>query len=209
MRRIGSLKALENYGRIRLSKSFFMRDMLHSEISNLYGIPNIPSDPDLAVEVGRALCENLLEPLQEKFGKVSIRSAYRSSAVNQFGNKREYGCASNAKNAGKHIWDVRDKNGQYGAMATIVINSLIPYFETPGSWKAIAWYIHDNLPYSTLCFYPKLGAFNIGWHQCPERRIISQIPPRCCLTRDGMENHTGSHLSDYDDMLSWYEALKL
>ena len=51
MRKPQSVDTLENLGRVRLSRSFFMRDFLYSEIANFYGIPNIPEDPDLAVEV--------------------------------------------------------------------------------------------------------------------------------------------------------------
>jgi hypothetical protein len=63
-----SVKTLEDFGRIRLSKSFFMRDFLHSEISQVESIPNIPDDPDLAVLAGGSLCKHVLEPLQEKLG---------------------------------------------------------------------------------------------------------------------------------------------
>jgi hypothetical protein len=31
-RKIGTIRALEELGRVRLSRSFFMRDFLHSEI---------------------------------------------------------------------------------------------------------------------------------------------------------------------------------
>jgi hypothetical protein len=51
------MKALEELGRTRLSKSFFLRDFLHSEIANFYGIPNIPHDPDMAIKNGKMLCE--------------------------------------------------------------------------------------------------------------------------------------------------------
>ena len=63
MRKPQSIDALENLGRIRLSTNFFMRDFLYSEIANFYGVQNIPDDPDLAIEVGKILCEDLLEPL--------------------------------------------------------------------------------------------------------------------------------------------------
>ncbi len=53
----GSVKALEELGRVRLSEHFFMRDFLYSEIANFHGIPNIPDDPDLAIEAGSALCD--------------------------------------------------------------------------------------------------------------------------------------------------------
>lgn len=35
-----SIAALKELGRVRLSRSFLMRDFLYSEISNIYGIPN-------------------------------------------------------------------------------------------------------------------------------------------------------------------------
>ena len=38
-----SLAALTALGRARLSEHFFMREMLYSEVANLYGIQNIPS----------------------------------------------------------------------------------------------------------------------------------------------------------------------
>ena len=82
MRKPQSINALTTLGRVRLSPSFFMRDMLYSEISNFQGIPNIPHFPNLAIEAGSKLCTKLLEPLQEKFGKISVRSAYRSPEVN-------------------------------------------------------------------------------------------------------------------------------
>ena len=58
-----SVRGLEDLGRTRLSPSFFLRDFLHSEIAALAGIANIPDDPALAIEAGRHLCAELLEPL--------------------------------------------------------------------------------------------------------------------------------------------------
>jgi hypothetical protein len=77
MRKPMSVRSLEQFGRARLSSSFYMRDFLHSEIADLHGIPNIPDDPTLAIAAGRRLCEQLLEPLQATFGRLAIRSAYR------------------------------------------------------------------------------------------------------------------------------------
>jgi hypothetical protein len=45
-----SVEALENLGRVRLSKSFFMRDFLYSEITNFYGKPNMPENPDVTTK---------------------------------------------------------------------------------------------------------------------------------------------------------------
>ena len=77
MRKPGSVRSLENLGRVRLSDSFFMRDFLHSEIADFFGIPNLPDEPELAIAAGRRLCLELLEPLQATFGRLAIRSAYR------------------------------------------------------------------------------------------------------------------------------------
>jgi hypothetical protein len=43
-----SVRTAENFGRVRLSSSFYMRDFLHSEIGDVHGISNLPDDPDLA-----------------------------------------------------------------------------------------------------------------------------------------------------------------
>lgn len=199
-----TVKALENLGRIRLSESFFMRDFLYSEISQIEGIPNVPDDPDLAIETGTALCQKVLEPIQQKFGRISIRSAFRSSAVNAKGaeNKNQYNCSRNEKNFSHHIWDVPDSAGHKGAMACIVVNSYVPYFEQTGDWTSLAWWIHDNVPdYSSMYFFPKLCAFNIGWHQQPTKTIHSYVPPKGCLTKPGMPNHAVGHEADYSDML--------
>lgn len=63
-------KSLEELGRVQLSKSFFMRDFLHSEISQIERIPNISDNPGLAIEAGKLLCENVLEPVQDALGRI-------------------------------------------------------------------------------------------------------------------------------------------
>ncbi len=197
-----TIKALEELGRVRLSRSFFMRDFLHSEISNFYGIPNLPDDPDLAVAAGRRLCGDLLEPLRASFGGLAIRSAYRSAKVNAHGNRHRLSCASNEFNRAGHIWDLRDADGCMGATACVVVPWFADRHAKGRDWRALAWWIHDNLPYSRLVFFPKLAAFNINWREQPERGIYSQIPPhKGWLTKPGMDNHSGTHGEQYADWL--------
>lgn len=193
----GSMKALEDLGRVRLSKNFFLREFLHSEIADFHRIPNIPDDPELAIEAGRRLCEELLEPLEATFGRVIIRSGYRNRAVNGFGNAHGLNCSSNAASAADHIWDMRDADGCIGASACIVIPWVWDRRGEIGGWQSIAWWIHDHLPYSSLCFFPKLWAFNIQWHERPARRIRSFAEPRGMLTKPGMANQHGSHSAFY------------
>ena len=88
-------RELDEIGRIQLSRSFYMRDFLFSEIGAAYAIPNLPDDLELAVYTGRKLCESILEPLQATFGRIHVRSGYRSSRLNGFGNKRGLSCSSN------------------------------------------------------------------------------------------------------------------
>ena len=200
-----SMRGLENLGRVRLSPSFFMRDFLYSEIAQIERLPNIPDYPDLAIESGRNLCEKVLEPISERFGRISVRSGYRSPLVNGVGCEKKYNCASNEKNFGSHIWDYRDSDGLMGATACIVVNQFIPYYERTGHWQALAWWIHDNIPdYSEMCFYPNFAAFNVTWREAfPYKQIRTYIPGNGrVLTKLGMSNHLNSHESEYRDFLA-------
>ena len=92
------LTALEDLGRVRLSKHYFMRDFLYSEVAVAHGIANVPDCAELAIRAGRGLCENLLEPLHSIFGHVTIRSAFRSANVNGFGARHgDMNMAANEK----------------------------------------------------------------------------------------------------------------
>ena len=197
MKQPKNVKSLEEFGRARLSRSFFMRDFLFSDIAAIHGLSNVPDDPDLAIAAGSRLCEELLEPLQDQFGRLAIRSAYRSCAVNQFGNENGWGCARNEANYADHIWDRRDAEGRMGATACVLAPAFWDAFQEEGEWQKLAWWIHDHLPYSTLYFFPKMWAFNIQWREESERRIDSYVKPKGCLTKPGMANNEGSHESKW------------
>ncbi len=198
MRTPKSVRALEDFTRTRLSKNFFMRDFLYSEIAAIEGFHNLPSDPALAVAAGSALCEQLLEPLQATFGRIAIRSAYRSAQVNEFGNENFQSCARNSYDRARHIWDERDDEGLMGAMTTVIVPWFVDRNLSDGTpWTALAWWIHDNLPYSELQWFPKHMAFNIAWHERPKRRISSFVAPRGLLTKAGMANNGRGHAAEY------------
>ncbi len=199
---ISSYAQLEAFGRERLSPNFFMREFLHSEIAAWHGMRNVPDHPDVALDVGRKLCQELLEPLHATFGRIHIRSGYRSPSMNRFGNENDLNCASNEKKYASHIWDYPDAEGMHGATACIVIPALLDYIESGGSWTAMAWWIHDHLTYSSLCFFSKMGAFNISWHEKPLRQIDSYAKPKGYLTRPGMSNHGGTHETEYRGLLA-------
>lgn len=193
---------LEGFGRIRLSSHFFMRDMLYSEVASIHGIRNVPDNPRLAVEVGTTLCKTLLEPLRATFGHVAIRSAYRSTALHERGSKYR-NMAGIEKNRARHIWDLLDKRGKKGGTACVVIPWFVDYLEARGdmSWKAMAWWIHDHLPYSEVMFFHNqdfnYGAFNIRWHETDVRRSINSTVHGSLTKRSKPEYAPGAHASEY------------
>lgn len=197
MKKPTSVATLTDFGRTRLSKTFFMRDFLFSDIAAVHGFNNAPDDPGLAVAAGTRLCEDLLEPLQDRFGRIAVRSAYRSSEVNGFGNAHDYNCAANEANYAGHIWDRRDRNGFMGATACIVVPRFWDRFQAVGNWTKLAWWIHDHLPHGGMYFFPKYWAFNLTWHEQPVRTINSYVAPRGKLTGPDMPNFGGSHEAEW------------
>ncbi len=176
------LAALEDFGRVRLSKHYFVRDFLYSEVAAAHGIANVPDNAELAIRAGRGLCENLLEPLRSTFGHVTIRSAFRSANVNGFGARQgRMNCANNEANFAHHIWDHRDADGHIGATACIVIPWFVDWLERHPrhDWRALAWFIHDHLPYSKMVFFTKNAAVNLTW-RCgrPECEISRSWAPK-------------------------------
>ncbi|XGV99077.1 MAG: hypothetical protein ACAF41_09085 [Leptolyngbya sp. BL-A-14] len=209
MKKLETVKNLEELGRVQLSKSFFMREFLYSEISQIEGIPNIPDDPDLAIAAGKKLCENVLEPIQDALGRISVRSAYRSCEVNQRGNEKGFNCAENEKNYAGHIWDRRD--GEYmGATACVIVTSFLPYYDRTKDWTTLAWWIHDNIKaYANMTFFPKYAAFNITWHENSNypKYIYSYAENSHTgknsgyLTKKDMDNFSGSHQQFYQEFI--------
>ncbi|MBD3662767.1 hypothetical protein H9Q16_02420 [Sulfitobacter sp. TSTF-M16] len=178
--------SLETFGRQRLSKHFFMRDFMYSEINGFHGVPNVPETPDLVLENGRAFCTELLDPLEETFGRVAVRSGYRAPDLNRYGNENKLNCARNGNPLECHIWD-RAAGAEAIAGASIVIPWFADRYADGRDWRDLAWWIHDHLPYSDIWFFPKLAAFNLVWRASPLRTISSYIAPRGTLLRTGVE----------------------
>jgi hypothetical protein len=206
------MNALDDFGRERLSKHYFMRDFLYSEVAAAHGIANVPDDADLAVEAGRGLCGNLLEPLHSIFGHVTIRSAFRSANVNGYCNCHGMDCSSNKASYANHVWDHEDRHGYVGATACIVIPWFVDWLEEhpDRDWRSLAWFIHDHLPYSEMVFFPENGACNLTWRCCrarpdrsrsedPRHKLWSHTVPKGILTAPGMSNYTGRHDCHYPD----------
>ncbi|WP_334048028.1 hypothetical protein [Alteromonas gracilis] len=187
---------MDKLARTRLSKHFFLRDFLYSETAVVNGINNIPDDLSLAVEAGSNLCEKVLEPIQDAWGRIHIRSAFRSCEVNQLGNELGANCASNERNFAGHIWDRRDEHGFMGATACIVIPAYLDYYEKTGDWASLAWWIHANISgYASMTFFPPLCAFNISWYEDAKRTknirtyvVDPRTGHRKAVLKDGIES---------------------
>lgn len=176
----GTYTALEDLGRVRLSRHFFMRDFLQSEIGNFYGKPNIPDDPELAIAAGTRLATELLDPLVETFGPLAIRSGFRSCDLNHFGatEVKPQKCAQNEANYAGHIWDRRDAAGRIGACVSLAVPWFADQYAQGRSWRDLAWWMHDHLPKHATYFFPKLAAFNLTWREGIETAIYSYIDPK-------------------------------
>lgn len=183
----GSYTSLEDLGRVRLSRYFHMRDFLYSEIGNFFGRPNIPEDPDLAIEAGTRLCLDVLDPIVETFGPIAIRSSYRSPDLNHFGatEVKPQKCSANPANYAGHIWDRRDEAGRMGATACIQIPWFADQYDQGRDWRDLAWWVHAHLPYSAMFFFPRRAAFNLTWREDPARAIDGYMPHRIQLLRAG------------------------
>ena len=197
-----TISQLENFGRIRLSRHFFMRDMLYSEVASVHGIINVPDDPALAVKVGTALCRSLLEPLRTTFGHLTIRSAFRSRTVNKCGEKHP-AVANTNWNCSRHVWDCLDENGKRGGTACVVVPWFVDYLQNrpDKTWKAMAWWIYDHLRYSEVTFFHNrkfnYAAFNIRWHETEKRRWIKSTVQGSLTKRSRPEYAPGAHASEY------------
>lgn len=181
---INNVATLTDFGRQRLSDHFFMRDMLYSEVGNVHGIPNIPDNPELALQVGREIAARLLEPLKRAFGHVTIRSAYRSPRLNAFCNDwfnagdTACWCAGNDINAARHIWDLPDGDGRIGGTVTLVIPAYLTHYERTGDYRPLAWWMRDHIAdYAEMLFFRNLCAFNIRWYQGPSDKAIWFLDP--------------------------------
>jgi hypothetical protein len=177
-----SVPTLEKLGREKLSAHFYMRDFLYSEIAAVHGLHNIPDDPALAIQSGRRLAQDLLEPLVATFGPIVVRSAYRAPEVNAYGQEHYKSCSSNEANRAAHIWDQRDAQGNMGASASVVIPWFARRFEQGRDWRDLAWWLYDHLAFHDVQFFTKRAAFNLCWRENPERRIGSYAAPRGNLT---------------------------
>ena len=124
---------------MNLTRNFTLSELTKSDTAIRKGINNNPNAEQ--VEKLKALCENILQPVRDHFGRVKITSGFRSVDL-----CLAIGSSANSQHAKAEAAD----------------------FECPGVDNAeLADWIHKNLPYDQLIleFYTP-GEPNSGWIHC-------------------------------------------
>ncbi len=66
---------------MKLSQNFSLKELVASQTADRKGIDNTPTDEH--IENLKLLCENVLQPIRDEWGVVSVSSGYRSQALCQ------------------------------------------------------------------------------------------------------------------------------
>jgi len=66
---------------VNLSSNFSLRELTKSQTADRKGIDNTPTDEH--IENLKLLCKNVLQPIRDEWGVVSVSSGYRSQALCQ------------------------------------------------------------------------------------------------------------------------------
>ena len=124
---------------MELTRNFSLSELTKSDTAIRKGINNNPNAEQ--VEKLKALCENILQPIRDHFGRVKVTSGFRSEAL-----CLAIGSSRNSQHAKAEAAD----------------------FECIGVDNAeLADWIHKNLPYDQLILeYYTPGEPNSGWIHC-------------------------------------------
>lgn len=116
---------------MNLSANFTLKELTKSDTATRLGLDNTPDDE--ALENLKTLCEKVLQPVREHYGKsVSVNSAYRSSESNAAvgGSKTSDHCKGMA--ADIEIVGVANADLAQWIMDNLDYTQLILEFYTPG-----------------------------------------------------------------------------
>ena len=124
---------------MELTRNFSLSELTKSDTAIRKGINNNPNAEQ--VEKLKALCENILQPIRDHFGRVKVTSGFRSEDL-----CLAIGSSRNSQHAKAEAAD----------------------FECIGVDNAeLADWIHKNLPYDQLILeYYTPGEPNSGWIHC-------------------------------------------
>ena len=132
---------------MKLSKNFSLNEMTKSQTALRRGIDNEPDEE--VIQNLKSLCENVLQPVREHFGKpVSINSGFRSKALNT-----AIGGSTTSDHCKGMAADIEIAGIDNGDIAEWIkencdFRQLILEFYTPGvgdsGWVHVSYNIEDN-----------------------------------------------------------------
>jgi SWIM zinc finger len=134
---------------VRVGKYFVLSDFLYSHDAVAKGIANLPPSLDCPeIDGMRGLCANILDPVVEKFGPVSIAYGYCSTEL----WRRQYG--QNANLLDLHTF--KPKQGGIGGAVDIVIHG-------QEDVRPVINWIKRNCVYDRLIIYPGSRIICVAW----------------------------------------------
>ena len=132
---------------MQLTKNFSLSEMVKSETALRHGLDNTPGDTE--IENLKALCENVLQPIRDAFGKgVKVNSGFRHPDVNAAvgGSKTSDHCQGQA--ADIEIPGVANAELAEWIRDNLEFRQLILEFYTPGipdsGWVHVSYVEGDN-----------------------------------------------------------------
>lgn len=161
----------EAFAKTRLSRNFIMRDFLFSTHADSQGLVNYPSDdPDMVLRAGKQLCEQVMEPILERWGRVAITFGYESrDAID--------GEVSPAKrklhNSNPHQWDRGTFRSHIYARVDI-----LPFCVADGevSKERFGQWMMHNLDIDLLMMWKKSDVYCVTISPFPRRVWLMWTP---------------------------------
>ena len=156
------MSRLDEWGRTRLSKHFILRDFLYSARGEILGITNYPQD-DVHQEIksGVALCEKVMEPVLEKFGRFAITYGYQNRTLIEAGYKK-----SAKHSSDPHHWD----RGTWGKQVYARVD-ILPFCVEDGEVSKFEFgkWLMSNLDIDLLMQWHRSNVFCITISPKPRR----------------------------------------
>ena len=143
---------------MKLTANFTLDELIKSQVAERKGINNNPSPEQ--IEKLKALCENILQPVRDHFGRVKVTSGFRSSELCV-----AIGSSVNSQHAKAEAADfevIGTDNAELfdWIKANLTTDQLILEFYTPGEpnsgWIHCSW-VADNPRKQLLRAYKEDG----------------------------------------------------
>lgn len=173
MRRTCSPGEYEKLARVRLSDNFLMRDFLFSTHAASLGLSNYPTDDiEQVIASGKQLCTQVLEPIQERFGRFAITFGYQSREVMERHWTEEERIAKKHSSS-PHQWD----RGTFGKEIYARVD-ILPYCLEDGqvSKHDFGHWVMHNLDIDLLMQWKRSNVSCITIGPQPRRVWLAWVP---------------------------------